>query len=129
MTLSDPSKWLKMGDFAKNEKKNKENGKNQVRHVGRLLTVFNKFVKVWCSTLLVYFVAFFDALFQELRPVSKYLRFYFETALFVMLLASSSAKNLVQTYLLRWIPEVFITSGTYHLMVDLKFISSIYTMQ
>ena len=44
MTLSDPSKWLKMGDFAKNEKKNKENGKNQVRHVGRLLTVFNKFV-------------------------------------------------------------------------------------
>ena len=106
-----------MGDFAKNEKKNKENGKNQVRHVGRLLTVFNKFVKVWCSTLLVYFVAFFDALFQELRPVSKYLRFYFETALFVMLLASSSAKNLVQTYLLRWIPEVFITSGTYHFLV------------
>ena len=45
---------------------------------------------------------------------AKHLRFYFETALFVMLLASSSAKNLVQTYLLRWIPEVFITSGTYH---------------
>ena len=43
MTPSDSSKWLKMGNYARNEKKNKENGKNQVRHVGRPLTVFNKF--------------------------------------------------------------------------------------
>ena len=32
-----------MGNYARNEKKNKENGKNQVRHVGQPLTVFNKF--------------------------------------------------------------------------------------
>ena len=31
-----------------------------------------------------------------------------------MLLTSLTAKNLVQTYWLRWIPEVFITPGTYH---------------
>ena len=57
--------------------------------MGRLLTVFNKFVILGLI------------LIQSLVLNT-----------FVMLLTSLSAKNLVQTYWLRWIPEVFITSGT-----------------
>ena len=56
LTLSDASKWLKMGDFARNEKKNKENGKKSSSTCG---LTFDSFQQIgYCSTN---FKAKFDA--------------------------------------------------------------------
>ena len=73
--------------------------------MGRLLTVFNKFVLLGLI------------LIQSLVLNT-----------FVMLLTSLSAKNLVHTYWLRRIPEVFIISGTYHFLKEYIF-ESIYMFE
>ena len=40
----DPSKWLKMKDFARTDKNHKNKSQKSFSHVGRTLTVFSKFV-------------------------------------------------------------------------------------